>query len=211
MTLFDQTGDSVSIPGHYNDVALLRDQDCDIAQSTLHEIADIFFRYEAHEHFSISLLHRHYIIPSDFVMVHEYIDGQDVCIAEPFGNRNIRPRIYSLNPQGQFLPFEYEISSREPISAQHAFVDEMRAFLLRNRLEKQIGLSIVAPSGGFWTEQLLNGVAGTVATRSAEELYDHSDSITEWGFRKQNGYTVVKVLKTCKLTDAGVHVPVPDT
>lgn len=211
MTTFCQTGGPDSIPGHYNDAALLRDQDFDIARSTLHQIADIFFRYEAHERFSVSLLHRHYTIPSDFVMVHEYIDERDICIAEPFGIRDLCPRIYSLNPQGQFIPFEYEITSPGAISAENAFLDELGAFILRNCLEKQIGLSIVASTGGFWTEWLLPGIAGTVATRSAEELRDHNDNITEWGFCKENGYTVVKALKICKLTDAGVHVPVPGT
>lgn len=193
---------------HYSTVPLFEQQQHDVDIGVLHALAHVFVRYELHEDFGISLLHRHYDIAENTVMVHtksweedRYVDR---CRAEMLGLRPIYPILFYLHNQREYLPCEYSACVPKTKTPSEQFLQELASLLQEKNLENVLGLSIRTDEDEHWLEQMPPDDTGTMATTTS--LDDAAGWIpTGWAFRRTADSVSVKVTTDCKGASSAGH------
>lgn len=193
---------------HYSTVPLFEQQQHDVDNGVLHALAHVFVRHELHEDFGISLLHRHYDIAENTVMVHtksleedRYVDR---CRAEMLGLLPIHPILFYLNNQREYLPCEYLACAPKKKTPSEEYLQELASLLQENNLENVLGLSIRTDRDEHWLEQMLPDDTGTMATITS--LDDAAGRIpTGWAFRRTADSVSVKVTTDCKKASSSGH------
>lgn len=194
----------------YKTIRLLEHQQCDIAPSTLAEFGPLFVRHQMHQHFGLCLLHRHYDIDANSVMVHSSTpDGVDLCQPEMVGARDIQPCAFFSTSRLEFVPFEYEASAVHcffPLPTE-SFLRELANLLWKHGLESVLGLCRSSPANPPTTEIMLMEGRCTVTSRVSPEALWPNGIATEWGFLvDDDGKVHVKCMKSCKEQESGGHI-----
>lgn len=79
-----------------NRIKLFEDQVHHISQSDLHSLAEIYISYGLHKAYGVGILHRHFALEEEHVMVHEMLRGKiDIC--SPWSVRSIQSRGLHIN------------------------------------------------------------------------------------------------------------------
>ncbi|GAM82701.1 hypothetical protein ANO11243_006840 [Dothideomycetidae sp. 11243] len=131
-------------PKLYNELPDV-DEQPKLTNDVLKSIGDLFVKYDMHNSFGIALLHRHYIMQSNEIMVHKGL----ICSPEntteyPLGD--LAGHSFFLH-DGKFLAYEFEtIPGDSPIPSE-AFLIELKEHILAGGLEQMIALTRVDPNG----------------------------------------------------------------
>jgi hypothetical protein len=113
----------------------------------IRQLADIFVRHNVQESFGIHLIHRHFTLPSNTVMVGEAYYNPYCRWAKPRSN-NIEPEsltgyLFALT-EDQWHPYEYQKDFQfEPSSLNEEFLDEVTQYVLENDLSHKVALQLL--------------------------------------------------------------------
>ena len=210
MLLRSLSSDIEMAASHYNTLTRFEHQRHHVSQSLLNELGILFVRHNMHHDFGLCLLHRHYDIPNNSVMVHSKAEkGVDICQPEKVGLRTIQPCAFFSPSREEFLPFEYETpTTSEPSPVPNdCFLSELASFLWSKGLDRILGFSRVSPSDHPWSEALLFENKGTIASQVSTETEMCDDIATEWAFVVSDTEGIyAKCVKTCKEQESGGHV-----
>jgi len=193
----------------YNAVAHIDQQNKSASSSVLQSLAELFVRHGVHDRFGIFLLHRHRALTHNSVMVHTRPDiNTDICVMEELGCHKISPCMFLSQTPNEFLPFEYELSSRaeaEPLPNK-PFLIELGNFLWDRRLQETFGLCKASPADDPWIERLLSDDGNTIATRARRSITSLDGTITQWGFLREGQGIRIRELRACKESESGGHI-----
>lgn len=207
--------DSEEVILSYNGIAHIDQQLRPASSSALQNLAELFVRHDVHNHFGVSLLHRHRALARNSIMVHTRPDPDtDICTMEELGRQDIRPCAFLSQTPDNFLPFEYALSltqaEAEHLPGKH-FLTELGNFLWDKHLQNVFGLCRASPAGDPWIERLLSEDGDTIATRVSRSISSRDGTITQWGFlREIEGGVRIRALKACQESESGGHVRTPD-
>lgn len=112
--------------------------------ATIAALSDVFYRHNVHECFALHLLHRHYALPENCIVLKTYIDPEiSLTKIEPLSNVDanaLRGVLYHLDDTGKFQAYEYE--QGDQIDIPKDFLEELSGVLRKFKLEKVIALDV---------------------------------------------------------------------
>jgi hypothetical protein len=107
-------------------------------------LGDVFYKHNVHDRFALHLLHRHYLLPEDCIVVKSDVDSEiSLTKIEPISSVNIhalRGILYRLDDAGNFQAYEYERGGQIDIPAN--FLEELSAVLRKFKLEQVLALDV---------------------------------------------------------------------
>jgi hypothetical protein len=111
-------------------------------------LADIFTRHNVHEKFGIHLLHRHFWLPPNTIMVGETFLNPYCRWAKPTSNRidpdSLTGYLFALTEDG-WHPYEYQKDFKHHSSTLNTdFLREVTQYIQENDLSSQVGLQLLA-------------------------------------------------------------------
>ncbi|KAL9606942.1 MAG: hypothetical protein Q9167_008094 [Letrouitia subvulpina] len=174
----------------------------------------LFVRYNVHEVFGIHLTHGHFKIPPETVMLGTMFKRQPTghwTQPEPLDtllNLPIHGYIFAFTPTHNLLAYEYRTG--EPPEAvknlNAAFLNELSAFLLANRLNDLLGLEVLSQSTAF-DPHLEFEVAGqaTVVVRADHAIHNEIYRITSWTFNAETDGILSVKGNTSHASYKGIH------
>lgn len=131
-----------------------------ILESHIQDLAALFVRYHAHEVFGIHLVHSHFDIPEETVLLGTNYDEPHCRWAKPSTIQtvnldNVHGHIFVLTDHG-FHPYEYQVGPAPDLSrVSDAFLHELAYFLVSNNLAQLVGLQIIDPCASDMLELVL--------------------------------------------------------
>lgn len=169
-------------------------------------IADLFTQHEMHHDFGLAMLHSHYDLDPDFVMVHNSDDaGRDICRPERYcSHRTLYPYSFRLCASG-FTPFEY--SSRPAPPVHVPFFGELARLLRAHGLENLLGLVYLESPTSTWLEKMDVTGHGMISEVHLGDCNPEAEaySTTEWKIIKSGRGAHLVSRKWCKELDHGGH------
>jgi hypothetical protein len=110
--------------------------------SVLVSLGNIFAKHGVSSHFGIHLLHRHFLIPDNTVMVYTSGDPDvEICqvtSVDAVAGKQLRGRNLRLNKSGRFQAYEYDIG--EDFEHRHEFLAELAAHIIKHCLQDYVAL-----------------------------------------------------------------------
>lgn len=218
---------SIVIPSVFDRIPLVEDQAQDVSTDDIKAIGKILQDHKVNKHYSIGLLHRHYGLPEDHVMVHSKSPGStDECeamhadILKEDSLGLAVPFAYFLNDERKFQPFEYQLRtvlSPPSLTPSPELIDGLRDALLVRKLENTLCLTLNEriPTDMVGYETLRPDGEGTVTYLfydwevSADELAD--STITSWVFDDVPGSEEgirIRAVKRCRRLEGEKHMVV---
>lgn len=127
----------------FNSIPYLHTQKPFPDTATVTALGNIFLRHHVLGRFGIHLLHRHYEIPEDHIVIKSQVDDEiSLTKIEPLkalDTDKLRGVLYRLTDNG-FQPYEFEYGAELEIPPD--FLKELSEFLLSNKLEDLIALDV---------------------------------------------------------------------
>ncbi|MCJ1410071.1 hypothetical protein MMC19_004156 [Ptychographa xylographoides] len=168
----------------------------EVTADQLQALAELFTRHNAQDIFGVHLVHGHFQIDEDTIMLGIDLGTDSLGYwthpvkSAKVDKDNIHGHIYVLSTENQFVAYEYRggpvtdtwkhvHTSFFPLLAQH---------LLRNSLTGVLGLQVLdhqAASTGEMLEFVL-GEEGTARLRAPDANHGGMYRITGWSFRQDN-------------------------
>lgn len=170
--------------------------------------------------YGIALLHRHFDLRAEHVMVHYSADGEDICTPRHIRDLDkaaLVPCSIFLNRSLNFQPFEYAVGAeRAPLTQQ--FLSQLRSLLIARQLGTMLALATCPHptiEDGLAVETLLPDLLGMHTALQVGEDHDTSGSrsvVTGWTFDENgSGNIRIHAVKKCVKNAAGVHEVRPET
>jgi hypothetical protein len=106
-------------------------------------LSTAFQKHDVYIRFGVHLLHRHFVLPENCVMLKSDVDA-NISLTKIAPLIPVRGVLYFLNDTGSFQAYEFEQGDTIDISA--AFLEELSAILLEFKMEKVIALDV---AGGY--------------------------------------------------------------
>ncbi|KAI9660982.1 MAG: hypothetical protein M1821_009309 [Bathelium mastoideum] len=182
----------------YNTLPAIEDQSPP-SENVLRDIGHIFLNHGINEDIGISLLHKHFMLDNEEVMVH---DGLRCSPALPgISGHNLEGSAFFLHGN-KFEAFEYEHS--EALDLSKGFLQEMERYLLANQLQLQLAISKLDKEHPKLMEHCEDGKTHVCEVIEAEIPLAEA---TEWKFEDTNGSVVPVIVRGCGRTSSGDHKP----
>ena len=130
----------------FNDLPHLHDQvQFPNDPATIAALGDVFYKHNVHERFALHLLHRHYALPENCIVLKADIDSEiSLAKIELLSNvdvNGLRGVLYHLDDTGRFQEYEYE--QGDQIDIPKDFLEELSGVLRQFKLEKVLALDVV--------------------------------------------------------------------
>ncbi|KAB5513550.1 hypothetical protein GE09DRAFT_980663 [Coniochaeta sp. 2T2.1] len=179
-------------------------------------IGEIVARHGLLEYIGIHLMHSHFDLPEDTVLVGTNHDGYRWARATKLDDLdvdNIHGHIFALTSRG-FHPYEYQTGPLPNLRAVNvgAFLEEFSGYLKMNNFETLVGLEIIDPAHRkeqMW-ELVLHDSMGTFMAGISQLLGCSSTRETGWQFELETGQLqVIGVAGHAHHATLG-HQPGPD-
>lgn len=205
--------DGAIATAHYHKIKDFTEQEHEIPLTTLATLASLFVKHQVHNHFGISLLHRHQDTNIGSVMVHsklQILDQEvDICQAKTFDSRLFHACSYFLDEDMGFLPYEYSTEDHGA-SAECLFLDELACFLLENKLQTVLALCCASKSISPWFEYSIPDNSGTIAVQNPLQV--QLDLVeAEWNFHPLKDTITITTVKRCDKVASGAHTRPDDS
>ena len=181
----------------FNSIPYLHTQKPFPAAATVAALGNLFFRHHVHDRFGIHLLHRHYEIPEDHIVLKSQVDDEiSLTKIEPvkaLDTDKLRGVLYRLADNG-FQAYEFEYGAEPEIPPD--FLKELTEFLLSNKLEDLIALDVSKQSHDptlkeyEYEYEYDYGNAATVTVKSTREPVFPKDRKTGMTFALVEGGTI---------------------
>ena len=174
-----------------------------LSEDDLHAIGPLFIEHSMHSSFGVALLHKHFELEPDEVMVHKgltcepHLSPYDSLTAKAFYLHN-----------GKFQAYEHELDCEPGILPDEPFLTALAQYLVDHNLGKTLALTRVGPDP--WAPVLLERGEGrshvcspaekrVVDGHEVDYCGDHDFVDTEWRFRPCCcGGVKAKVVKKCE-------------
>ncbi|KAJ5783165.1 hypothetical protein N7457_004939 [Penicillium paradoxum] len=149
------------------------------------EIRDILIRHNVQDKIGIHLIHGHFEIPSDQVMLGHYFESPAGCWTKPVpieevDTSNIHGHIFKLSKDGKLVAYEYREGLPTDVSEiDPCFFEEVFKYLLDHDLTDTFGLQALRGQNSPMIELVL-GNAGTVMLDEAHAQYGKVYRTTGW-------------------------------
>lgn len=166
----------------------------------LAELRAIFCRHAADTVFGLHLIHGHFKIPEDEVMIGSRLEDSDVgwwtraMKIDLVSRQHIHGHVFIVSDDSQLLPYEYRQGSPSDRVAtiSDMFFVEFCAFLMSNRLDKIFGLQILDDVGP--AQEMLEFVFSSKETVMIPRFQTDTYQVyrdTGWSFSQNGDGTVV--------------------
>lgn len=159
----------------------------------LEGLGALLVSHGVHNHLGISLLHRHYVLKDDAVMVH---DGLRCSPVAPAATPSSLGGASFFLHDGSFQAFEYEQEDEEA-DIPSAFLEDLARYLVANGLEKNIALSKLGDPDAPLLTEYCEGESHVCEVAEGEMS---AEEATMWKFLPLGGFVVPKVMQTCHRT-----------
>lgn len=198
----------------FNAIPLFDSQSHEVPVEALLAVGKLLLESGLEEDYCITLLHRHFDLQAEHIMVHSSGNGEDVCTPRRVRDLDMAtlvPCSIFLNRDLSFQPFEYAFGTeRVPLTQQ--FLHQLRSLLVAKQLETILALA-TSPSprieDGLAVETLLPDLLGMHTVLQAGQDHDISSSesvVTGWTFDKDGfGNIRIRAVKECVKNAVGVH------
>lgn len=194
----------------FNRIKLFEDQDHHISKSDLRSLAELYISYGLHKAYGVGILHRHFALEEEHVLVHEMLDGEiDIC--RPWPVRSTQSRGLHVNSvflNGDlFQCYEYGTNLIQPM-LQPTFLHCLREILVRKGLQDKIAI-IPRPDSKDDCQEFIEE---NVPEKKTMRTYPKTTSCditgisitTGWTF-DQHGDIKINAIKKCTTTPTGLH------
>jgi hypothetical protein len=135
----------------YNEITLIENQGTpDI--SNLLGIGEILVRHQLQSQFGVHLLHRHFEIdPDAIVLNHTDDDGTEfskMTSLSDLGDLRVQPQCFMLDGNQGFIPYEYtyEDATDSPAALPPMLEDELAKYLTQYKLQKLLAIERIKPT-----------------------------------------------------------------
>jgi hypothetical protein len=107
-------------------------------------LSTAFQKHNVYKRFRLHLLHRHFVLPENCVMLKSDVDADislmKIAPLDSLQGIPVRGLLYFLNDTGSFQAYEYE--QGDAIDIPPAFLEELSTILLEFKMEKVIALDV---------------------------------------------------------------------
>ncbi|KAJ5904802.1 uncharacterized protein N7473_001718 [Penicillium subrubescens] len=150
------------------------------------EIREILLRHNVQDRIGIHLIHGHFQIPSDQVMLGHYFENPTGCWTKPVpieevDASNIHGHIFKLSRDGELVAYEYREGPPEDLSEINtSFFKDVFTYLLDHNLTDTFGLQALHHGPSSPMIELVLGNSGTVMLDEAQAQYGKVYRTTGW-------------------------------
>lgn len=187
----------------------------DIFDTTLKNLGELLVRHGAHDAFGIHLLHSHFQVPEGNVLygTQVQVSGKSESCwtksisAKELTTKPIRGHVFSLQPNGAFVPYEFQEGEAPPNAAKvpRTFFQELAEFLQLNNLTGLVALQVLDGPKDQTNTELLVGSQSTLMMNTKEVLgFGPAQITTGWSFQVGEGGII-----SCKGND--IYAPKKNT
>ena len=123
-------------------------QQPEVDQIHIQNLAELFVRHKAHTKLGVRLIHGHFKIPPNTVMLGTNIEEPygrwtKVTATEMIDPSEIHGHVFALSPAGGFVAYEYQDGPVPDLSTiNDAFFAELSRYLAKNDLSSLLGLQV---------------------------------------------------------------------
>ncbi len=161
-----------------------------LPQHHLHSLAQIFVRYNVQSVFGLHLIHSHFPIPPETLMIGTAVNNGPIrCWTRPVPFTELRDsslhgHIYALSKENHFVAYEFREGTAPPKvqTVQDAFFEEILGYLIAHKLTSILGLEVLEE--GFelcdQTHEFVIEGQGTVMVLEEGLMYKNSFRVTGW-------------------------------
>lgn len=169
-----------------------------VANSHIERLAEIFVRHNAHEKLGVHLIHGHFKIPADTIMLGTNFENPSGRWTKPTSINevnldNVHGHIFVLTPEHDFVAYEYQDGPLPDLSGiDPAFFTEFISYIVDNDLASVLGLQVLIEGVHQSMFELILD-EGTVMLDTAAARNCTTYRQTGWMFELQNGQPLVRV------------------
>ncbi|KAI0105207.1 hypothetical protein GGR51DRAFT_519884 [Nemania sp. FL0031] len=170
-----------------------------VADRHLRELGELFERHGVVSKFGLHLIHGHFGIAADKIMMGKAIEGDLGYWTKPTSIhdvdlQNIHGHIFAMSDSDNFVAYEYREGPPVEFTVDDAvFIRELVQYLLSNKLNKLLGLQVLSPDDEFDGKQMLEFILGpsqgTVMLHEDKANHGGIYRVTGWRARVQDGIT----------------------
>lgn len=179
-------------------------------------LAQLFLRYNVEAIFGLHLIHSHFKIPYNTVMLGSAFSGDSSgywtkpLLWKDIGLKNVHGHIYIISKEHDLLAYEYRegIAPKNADGINSAFFHEFVEYLISNELAGVLGLEVLEDEMSSQNQSLEFVLAdqGTVMLKQDYVTNAYISRITGWSFtRSADGTVSVKGHETHASKPGGPH------
>lgn len=213
MFVFFPCYDKLVLTGLSNRYNQLRDdaEQPQVPQYHLDNLARIFTRHNAQSKFGLHLIHGHFKVQRDMVMLGTNFANPSGCWTKPtkiedINSKDIHGHIFMLSPDNRLIAYEYREGPPNDIdSTDPGFFRELIEYLQNNGLSSVLGLQVLY--GGHsnnMVEMVLEDV-GTVMLDASETKHGGVYRVTGWRVDQDGGMVSFSGGESHAKTTKGTH------
>jgi len=173
---------------------------CNLPQSTVLEIGELFKKHKVVDQFGLHLLHRHFPLEIGQIPVTTVLD--DIVeltkltpieeVPQHAANGTFRGQLWYLNDKNKFQAYEYEYGP--VIEFPQEFLQEFADYIHVNNLQQTVALS-TSPSSSTTLEYELGTTATVTVHRAPEGEQERDCRMVGWSFRsvRKHGVDILDV------------------
>lgn len=161
-----------------------------VADQHVANLAALFVRHNAQDVLGIHLIHGHFQIPENTVMLGTNFEGPALRWTQTTGidtidSLSVHGHIYAITEHG-FCPYELQDGPLPDFSkVGHGFLPEFVDYVVKNELQNIIGLQVLGGESPAMSELILD--RGTVMLETSIIKNATPYRITGWRFESRNG------------------------
>ena len=166
----------------------------EVSEDHIQKLAEIFVRYNVEAKFGIHLIHGHFKLEPDTVMLGRHVQKPYGCWTKPCHINDVKlddihGHIFALNSVGNFIAYEYrEGPPFNMVDVDSEFLRELIEYIQSNKLEGLFGLEVLREgSQEQFAEFDLGKDGGTIMLKASEANYGRIYRITGWSFEEADG------------------------
>lgn len=177
------------MPLRYNTLV----DDCDqppVPEDIIANLASMFVRNNAHKVFGIHLIHGHFQVPEDTVLLGSTFDNASIRWAktaaiDSLDTSTVHGHVFVVTDKG-LVPYELEDGALPDLSSIHkGFLGEFTSYLIEHNLQSLLGLQVLGCGESPMMELILD--QGTVMLESSRPQGVQPTRITGWRFESVDG------------------------
>lgn len=165
----------------------------EISEADLANLAEIFTRHKVLSQFGLHLVHGHFSIPPDTIMLGNYVSELSGYWTKPTAIKdvdlnNIHGHIFVLKGTNDFVAYEYRNGAPVNLSVSAEFFGDVSQYFRKNGLEDVLGLEVLNRGASVKMAEFdLGADSGTIMLKEAETNHGGVHRITGWAFEQREG------------------------
>lgn len=166
-----------------------------LSQDILYELGQIFVSHGVNEEVGIDILHKHFMLDDDTIMVHNGLRCAPDSVENFETDMPMTGSSFFLSYNGIFQASEYE--QGEPLHLSDGFLQELRFYILEHNIGRQIALSRLGPD---YPRKLMEHCEPSSRSHVCVDASDYEIPlawVTGWKFRLGNGIARPFIVRGC--------------